>query len=517
MDINNFIDYLNKTKGWELNSDYYGMVEEWRLWWKGYVPSFHEYTEVGLDKTQHKRQLFRMGMAKKVCEDWASLLLNDKTTVTVDDDATAKWLYGTNDLTDGVLQELEFWDNANNLVELMMRSGGGAFVMTCENVLLESGKIVPSADAKIVMDYLPAECILPVTIRHNKVIDCAFASEIIEGGEEYYYLQTHQLVNRVDERGQPYKTYRITNEYFKEVEHPIGGAETRYTKVTPSGTVTGTFETGSDIPWFAIITPNVVKNIDGGRGLGMAIYSGALDQIMHCDTAFNNYHRDIYLGGKKVFYSKKLISEVMGSDGHLHEVTPDDVQQQLFWQDSDADPNAGASVTDYNPALRTAENAQAVQDALDYLSFKVGLGTHFYQFTNASYTTAKEYVGSRQDMVQHANKHQIKIEKALKSIMKAIIWAGKNICGAPVNPDSTVVINWDDSYITDTETRRLQAKDDALNGFIPKYRYNMLYNSMSEDEAKKAVEEAMSEQPQPVHPQNNLITVSRLKEEKAPE
>lgn len=491
MDVNNFIDYLNKNKGWSLNSDYYGMIDVWKSWWEGYVPSFHEYTEVGLDQKRYKRKLFRMGMAKKVCEDWATLLLNDKTTITVDDDDTAKWLYGTSDQTDGILADLEFWDNANNLVELEMRSGTAAFVMTCENAKVEDGRLVPSTNAKIVLDYLPAENILPITVKHKKVVDCAFLSEVIDGGKELFYLQTHELITKRDETGVPYKTYRITNEYFDEVRTPMG---ITYEKAIKGDVVTR-FETGTDIPWFAIMTPNVVKNYVnvGGEGLGMAVFSDAIDQIMHCDTAFNNYHRDIYLGGKKVFYSKKLVSESIGADGQYHEIAPDDVQQQLFWQDADADPNTAASVTDYNPALRTGENSQAVQDALDYLSFKVGLGTHFYQFQNSSYTTAKEYVGSRQDMVQHANKHQIKIEKALKTIMKAIIWAGKNVCGAPVNVDSTIIINWDDSYITDTETRREQDKSDAIDGFIPKYQYNMKYKGMSEEEARRAVEEATKE------------------------
>lgn len=500
MDINRFIEYLNRTKNWNINSNYYGYIETWKSWWKGYVESFHEFNEVGLDMKTRKRKLFRMGMAKKVCEDWASLLLNDKTTITVDDDATARWLYGSKDQTDGILQELEFWDNANNLVELEMRSGTGAFVMTCENVRVEGGRIVPSPDAKIVMDYLPAESILPITIKHNKVIDCAFVSEIIDGGETYFYLQTHQLTQKYDEIGRPYKTYRITNEYFKENKD---NQVNSFTKVTMSN-VTGSFETGTDVPWFSIMTPNIVKNIDGGKGMGIAVFADALDQIMHCDTAFNNYHRDLYLGGKKIFYSKKLIGETIGSDGKIHEIAPDDVQQQLFWQDSGADPNANASVTDYNPALRAAENEKAVQDALDYLSFKVGLGTHYYQFEGASYTTAAEYVGSRQDMVQHANKHQIKIEKALKGIIKAVIWAGRNICAAPVNPDATVIINWDDSYITDAETRRQQAKDDAMNGFIPKFQYNMMFNGMSEEEAKKAVDEAKEEQIHAAQPESVL-------------
>ena len=59
--------------------------------------------------------------------------------------------------------------------------------------------------------------------------------------------------------------------------------------------------------------------------------------------------------------------------------------------------------------------------------------------------------------------------------------------------NAAVTINFDDSYISDAETRRQRDKDDALNGFVPKYVYNMEWRGMSEEDARAAVQEAANE------------------------
>ena len=200
--------------------------------------------------------------------------------------------------------------------------------------------------------------------------------------------------------------------------------------------------------------------------------------------------RDLYLGGKKVFYNKELLQPVSGMDGQLHLIAPDSIRQQLFVQTS-GDPDKD-DWHEYNPDLRVSANSQAVQDALDYYSFKVGLGTHHYQFgSNGSIATATQYIGDRQDMVQHANRHQIQIEAALLTFFRTLLWAGKTILGQPVNPDAQLTINFDDSYIS--ATGRQQDKDDCLSGFLPKYRYNMEWRGMSEEDARAAVQEAAEE------------------------
>lgn len=340
--------------------------------------------------------------------------------------------------------------------------------------------VLVSPEAQLWVDYLPAECILPITVKHGRVTECAFASVVTSGGRSYIYLQTHQLTGR---------GYQITNEYYTTQEEE-GRAIYRPAEL-PKGMLPS-FYTGSDQPWFALFSPAQLKNLDGGDGLGMSVFAEALDQARQCDLAFDNYCRDLYLGGKKVFYNKELLQPVSGMDGQLHLIAPDSIRQQLFVQTS-GDPDKD-DWHEYNPDLRVSANSQAVQDALDYYSFKVGLGTHHYQFgSNGSIATATQYIGDRQDMVQHANRHQIQIEAALLTFFRTLLWAGKTILGQPVNPDTQLTINFDDSYISATETRRQQDKDDCLSGFLPKYRYNMEWRGMSEEDARAAVQEAAEE------------------------
>lgn len=486
MNIMQFIKYLNKTKGWGIQGAYYARIDEWRRWWQGDCPAFHTIREGGLDGTIRTRQMYRMRMPKKACEDWASLLLNDKTTVTVADKASSEWLLGTKgEQTGGELGRLDFWNNANALVELAFRSGTGAFVLGVEGLQVKGRAALPSPGAGLCLDYLPAECVLPLTIRHGKVQEAAFASEVILGGKSCIYLQTHRLTDLEGVR-----QYRITNEFFTSENENGENAVYKPAKL-PKG-MAASFTTGSAVPWFALFSPNVLKNVPEGPGLGMSVFAEAIDQAKQCDLAFDNYCRDIYLGGKKVFYNKNMLKSYVDEKGEQHFIPPDDMRQSLFIE-TDGDPDEKPDWHEYNPDLRVEANSRAVQDALDYFSFKVGLGTRHYQFSSGTVKTATEYVGDRQDMVQHANRYQIPIEAALQQIFRALLWAGKHLLGAPVDPETSITVNFDDSYISDSETRRQRDKEDALDGFLPKYRYNMEWRGMSEVDARRAVQEAADE------------------------
>lgn len=485
MNIQHFINYLNKQKGWNIEGLYYARITEWRDWWQGDFAPFHTVKETNLKGGTTQRPMYRLGMPKRACEDWASLLLNEKTTLTVQDAATARWLLGADaDQTGGLLGELDFWAQANRLVELAFRSGTGAFVLSCEGMRVEGGRALPSPEAKLHLDYLPAECILPITIRHGQVVEAAFASEVTIEGKSCIYLQTHQ---RTD------KGYRISNEYFTS-RNEAGDEEGYSPAPLPQG-MAASFSTGSLLPWFSLLRPAGLKNRPGGAGLGQAVFAEAIDPAKMCDLAFDNYCRDLYLGGKKVFYSATMLKPTIAPDGSAHWQAPDDARQQLFVQTEKSDPDAPNDWHEYNPDLRCEQNGRAVQDALDYFSFKCGLGTRRYRFEagGVKTATATEYTGDRQDLVQHANRHQIGIEGALVGVLRAILWAGRTLLGAAIDPDTPLTVNFDDSYITDSETRRAQMKDDCLAGFLPKYRYLCEWYGMSEAEAKAAVREAAQE------------------------
>jgi A118 family predicted phage portal protein len=471
--INLIIEKLNSEKGYSIPSQYYSRISAWHDWWCGFYKPFHEYYEVNSGK-RITRKLYTLKMAKKVCEDWASILLNEKTQIVIDDKASSEFVQGTEDEqgTGGVFGLNAFWEQGNALVEKAFYSGTGAFVLKLSGMVLDGDIVIQSNDTKIGIDYLPALNIVPLTLRNRQIIEVAFVSETIEKGKPYLYLEIHELMGG---------EYVITNRYFKAeneqlTEEPL-----------PQG-IAPVVHTGTDIPLFSIITPNIVNTFANANGLGMSIYAHAIDNLMGVDLAFNNLCRDFKLGGKKVFYNQSIIQ----TDADGYQVAPDDVMQQLFVQVGDemlSENGQQKAVQEFNPTLRVTENKDGIQGQLDYLSFKCGLGTKHYQFNSGSIVTATQYMGDKQELVQNASKHYIVIERALKQLVRAILWAGKEILGQPVNPDAKITVNFEDSYVIDKESERLRDLQEIRDGLMQKWEYRMKWKGEDEDTAKSMAAE----------------------------
>ena len=463
------LQYLNRKFGAGLQTEYYQNIRLWKAWWRGYVKSFHTFHELAGDRVT-ERKLYSMKMAKKVCEDWASILLNEKTEIAIADKASSEFVQGPKQTT-GVLGDNDFWERGNELVERAFYSGTGAFVLRLENMPVGAdGTVLRSPDTRINIDYLDAMYIYPLSLKRGKITEAVFASVRLVKGKYQVYLEEHMLQNG---------NYVITNELF---DYEAG---TLVPKPLPDG-IAPSINTGSSIPWFSIIEPNISNNRSYSNGMGLSVYADAIDELQNVDIAFNNFVKDFKLGGKKVFYNKSMLRRA--EDGHM--ITPDDVAQQLFLQvDADADANmdAKALVQEHNPDLRVDDNTKGIQAALDYLSFKCGLGTRFYTFEGGTVQTATQYTGERQDLVQNANKHYIVIERALQGLVRGILYIGREILGQPVKEDTDIEIKFEDSYIIDKEAERARDKDDVRDGIMQKWEYRMKWYGEDEATAKAAV------------------------------
>jgi A118 family predicted phage portal protein len=311
--------------------------------------------------------------------------------------------------------------------------------------------------------------IIPLSVKKSKITECAFVSTYTRRGKDHCYIETHTK----GEDG----NYIIENESFL-----IEGAQLN--KEALPEDIAETINTGSNIPWFHIIYPNIANNIRDNNGLGMSVYADATDNLLAVDIAFNNFIKDFKLGGKKVFYNKAMLQT--NTEGKT--ITPDDVSQQLFQMVGDGlDFDAKAMVQEFNPSLRVAENKDGVQAQLDYLSFKCGMGTKRYQFENSGVKTATEYTGERQELVQHANRHMIPIEAALKTLCAAILYIGKVFCGADTDPETLVTVHFEDGFIIDEQTQREQYRQDVREGLRAPWEYRAKFCGETEEEAKAAV------------------------------
>ena len=463
------LQYLNRKFSAGLQTEYYSNIRLWKAWWQGHVKSFHTFHELSGDKVL-ERQLYSMKMAKKVCEDWASILLNEKTEIAIADKASSVFVQGPKQTT-GVLGDNDFWEHGNELVERAFYSGTGAFVLRLENMAVSAdGTVLRSPETQIGIDYLDAMYIYPISIKRGKITEAAFASVQLVQGKWQVYLEEHTLQNG---------KYIITNELFDYMSGSL------LPKALPPG-IAPVLNTGSSVPWFSIIEPNISNNRLYNNGLGISVYGNAIDELQNVDIAFNNFVKDFKLGGKKVFYNKSMVRRT--KDGTA--VTPDDIAQQLFLQvdaDSDVDADLKTLVQEYNPTLRVDENTKGVQAALDYLSFKCGLGTRYYSFDGGTIQTATQYTGERQDLVQNANKHYIVVERALQSLVRGILYIGREILGQPVQEDTEIEIRFEDSYIIDKEQERARDKDDVRDGIMQKWEYRAKWYGEDDNTAKKMI------------------------------
>jgi hypothetical protein len=164
IDVAKYIKQYFPNQEIENQSEYLSL---WEGWYKGYVGEFHDYI-IYNGKKNNKMRKKSLNIAKKACEDWANLLLNDKCNITIKDQ----------DVLDQVLADNNFWVEGNNLVEKYMALSIGAIVESLENVTIDdNGNVKKTADAKVRYDYITAKKIYPITFYKGKLIECAFVSE----------------------------------------------------------------------------------------------------------------------------------------------------------------------------------------------------------------------------------------------------------------------------------------------------------------------------------------------------
>ena len=95
-------------------------ISLWKSWYEGKVNAFHEYRQYN-GKRLLRRTRKSLCMAKRICEDWADLIYNEKVDIKAEEPQVQQTL-------DRVFFENNFRVYANRLIEQTFALGTGAFV-----------------------------------------------------------------------------------------------------------------------------------------------------------------------------------------------------------------------------------------------------------------------------------------------------------------------------------------------------------------------------------------------------
>ena len=251
------------------------------------------------------------------------------------------------------------------------------------------------------------------------------------------------------------------------------------------------FETKSNIPWFAIITPNICNNIDSETPFGISVYANSIDVLKSLDDAYDGLDNETNLGRRRVFIAEEMMTYDSGEEKMVFD--PNDISVYRMPKGFNKDSMIEHDSSD----LRTDKYASTVDYQLMLLSLKCGFGKERYKFDGASIQTATGVISENSDMFRTLKKHELIAENALVTIVKAIAYASTTFGNIDINADEAK-IDFDDSIIEDKGAEQVRAQTEVGNETRSRKSYMRNIRNMTdkqiEEELQEIQEEKMSNQ-----------------------
>lgn len=421
--MNNIFDKLRERGYNTVPSDWYEHIDNWLAWYHGNVKSFHLYDVYTGQRAIHCRR-YTVGMAKKVAEDWADLLLNEKASVTLEGEREQAFF-------DEVCRRNNFRVRANEMQELKAALGTAAYVLRVVGAEVdgETGEVTGNS-GEIRIDYYTAPEIIPLSWDAGVITDCAFVSSATVGGKTYRYVQIHRY-----DGGE----YVIENIMYLDENGSL--TETALSSVPGYERVPPVIHTGTDKRQFYIDRLAITNNLDTSVPMGISVYANAIDQLKGIDVAYDSYVNEFSLGKKRILVKPEMTRNIDGEPVF-------DPRDTIFYTLPE-DSRDGSLIEPVDMTLRTDEHSRGMQDMLNILSSKCGFGEGRYRYDSGSIATATQVISENSAMFRTLRKHETILRAVLTELARGILRLGNTYNGAGLDEDVEISVDFDDSIIED--------------------------------------------------------------------
>lgn len=466
-----------KNKGIDtLDTTFYRQIEVWRSWYNSNVKRFHKYRVYRGNGSYVNCTRYSLGMAKKVCEDMADLLLNEKVTITIADPATDSFVRS-------VLESNTWEELGNEYQEWKAALGTVAYVVYIKDAAVDEAGNMTGGNVGV--NYVEAAHIFPTSWQNKAVTECIFTFPRTYKRRQYVHIQYHRLE---DIPGEDRKQYVIENTV---VENTTGAGKEltldQWEEIPAFRGLAERIETGSDQPLFIIDRLNMVNNADDDttNPMGVSLFANAVDVVRKLDLEYDSYANEFSLGRKRIFVAPEFLSTADGSPVF-------DPQDTVFYElpeDYFKNAESKEAIREINMELRIEEHSQAINDDLNWLSLKCGFGTDRYRFENGSVKTATEVISENSDMYRTLQKHELVLERVLLQLIRTIIHVGIGVGISGLNENTDVAIQFDDSIIEDKTAERQNDRQDVAMGAMSLAEYRAKWYGETLEQAQQNLPE----------------------------
>lgn len=421
----------------------------WGNWYAGKFDTFHT-INIWNGKRHLKYNLQSLGMAKKVCEDWADLLLNEKCYIVLPENAN-------DDAFNRILDDNLFWVKANAGIEQSFALGFGSLVLSVENANVgDKGTILKSDDVRIKLDFVNRFHTKVISVENGQITEACFE---FKNGET-----TTHIFHRLNEN----------KEYVIYTYEKVAGKKPE---------LINTFDTKSKVAWFQILRPNIASNFivaDQTIENFVSIFANSTDTLGNIDTKYDSFHNEFIAGRKRMMVSEEYVNVSNNQDNKpVSTFNPYDTTFLIAQNNY----NEKQPFQDLAGVLRADEHIKALNTELNLLSNKVGMGEAYYRFDGAGVSTATQIVSENSKLFRTKKKHEILIEYALINLTIAINNITKTFTNIDLNiQDNDLVkikVQFDDSIIEDKGTEMERDKGLVASGLMSVIEFREKY--MAED------------------------------------
>ena len=468
--FNEVLSAISQRSTEQLKDDYYDIISDFKSWYRGNVEDFHHYEVRLIDGSQQDCEMLSLQMAKKVCEDMTDLIWSEKVKINIEDETANKVV------TDALFNN-NFQVEYCGLIEKAMALGTG---VTVEFI----------RDGKVRIDYLEADLIVPFAWINQQITGLATMSQYKKG--EYWYNQLAYHWFEKDTYFVEYEVYISNDEYSlgnkldaPDISLEVFGDNTAF--VTEDDKVLIVYK-DTPRPFFQVIKPNIVNNLELRYPMGISLFGNSIDTLKALDEKYDSFTNEFKYGRKRIIVSSDAIKKRVDIDPNTQErtyVSGFDAKEPVFQAINVDSEYMKSPVQEVDFTLRTQEHVDAINEELNVLSTKTGLGNSYYQFDNKGLKTATEVVSENSDLYRTKTKHQQIIEKALMDLVYSILWLEKNALGTNVDTEVEVKINFDDSIVQDKDKIKEVAMNEVNSGVRSKLSYLMEIRGLTEEEAKR--------------------------------
>ena len=451
--VKNFLS----NKGYTVNDTALSLIKRCDDWYSNRViDDFHKRRTLnGISY-----EMSRLNFGKRCCSDDANLC--EVLEINAGDGEQA-------DFVANVLSKSEFNTQYRKQLEKTSADGTTACYIRLDNATFMDDNSVRGGDIKL--NYVEADAFMPLTVENDIVTEAAFSGSALSKGKKQITL----VLFTIGENG----LYTAETHVFDDKGNELKELET----IVQLG----------DVKPFAVMRNAEVNNLDDMTGYGLPKLWNAIPVLKITDLCYNVLFSDLDKAEKII-----LINELLCEFDENGKANMTQEQKKLFVLMGEKLPDEKDLVQEYNPEIRIEQITKAFELALSLLSMTFGYGTKKYSFENGQITTATEYIGERQDQMQELNRQRQEATRYIQDICRAVMWFANTFQGKSFNLDQDILVDFDDSYITDKEAELERKRNDAMSFDIPELTvwYLMDAYSLTEQEARALVMKKQEEEDQ---------------------